>query len=106
VSDTSGFRWRVTVDRGRLVLTVTDGSADPIVFDDPTDLRWFGMQAHRAAVEYDLDVQHDAARASAARRLRRLQAGQPAGNRHAPVVEAPEPALHSDPLVRTLEASA
>ena len=105
VRDAAGFRWLVTVDRGRLVLTVTDGSADPIVLDDPADLRWLGMQTHRAASEFDLDTQYAAAKASADRRLRRVQAGEPAGVRHRPFVEDPEPALHLDPLVRPRESA-
>ncbi len=105
VRDADGFGWLVTVDRGRLVLDrPVDG--ERIVLDDPADLRWLGMQTHRAAVEHDLDVQHAAARASAARRLARQQRGEPLGNRHRPVVEVPETALHADPLVRPLEASA
>jgi hypothetical protein len=82
VRDSSGFRWVVTVDRGRLVLTPAGGS--PIVLEDPTDLRWLGMQTHRAAVEYDLDVQHAAAKASADRRQRRILAGETVGHRHRP----------------------
>jgi hypothetical protein len=100
LTDAAGFRWYVTVDRGRLVLTVADGSAEPVVFDDPTDLRWFGLQLHRAAVEFDLDVQHAAAKASADRRLRRQQAGEVVGNRTRVFVEPPEPAMNLDPLVR------
>jgi len=98
--DDAGFPWLVTVDRGRLVLT---GRTEVVVFDDPTDLRWFGMQLHRAAVEYDLDVQHAAAKASADRRQRRILAGHPAGDRHRAFVEPGEPALHADPLVRLQE---
>lgn len=100
-----GFGWLVTVDRGRLVLTrPVDGLR--VVFSDPAELRWLGMQTHRAAVEYDLDQQHAAAKASADRRLARIRAGGPAGNRHRPVVEAPEPAINLDPLVRPVEVSA
>ncbi len=86
VRDADGFGWLVTVDRGRLVLTGRP-PLPPIVLDDPADLRWLGMQTHRAAVEHDLDVQHAAARASAERRLRRLQAGEPAGLRHRPYTD-------------------
>lgn len=85
VTDAAGFRWLVTVDRGRLVLTPTDGQ--PIVLDDPSDLRWLGMQTHRAAVEHDLDVQHAAAKASADRRQRRILAGEPSGLRHRPFTD-------------------
>lgn len=101
VTDTAGFRWFVTIDRGRLVLESTDGHR--AVFDDPADLRWFGMQAHRAAVESDLDVQHAAAKASADRRQRRRLAGQITGHRHGPFVEPPEPAINLDPLIRLQE---
>ena len=101
VSDAAGFRWLVTVDRGRLVLQRLDEpDAEPIVLDDPTDLRWLGMQTHRAAVEFDLDVQHAAAKASADRRQRRILAGETVGQRHRPFVEPPEPAINLDPLVR------
>jgi hypothetical protein len=96
IRDDSGFPWTVTVDRGRLVLT---GRTEVIVFDDPTDLRWFGMQLHRAAVEYDLGVQHAAAKASADQRQRRILAGEQPGQRHRPFVEPPEPAMNLDPLI-------
>jgi hypothetical protein len=101
VSDAGGFRWLVTVDRGRLVLQrVDEPGHEPIVLDDPGDLRWLGMQTHRAAVEYDLDVTFTAAKASADHRQRRILAGEVAGVRHRPFVEPPEPAIHLDPLVR------
>lgn len=103
--DAAGFRWLVTVDAGRLVLQVADGSADPIVFDDPTDLRWFGMQLHRAAVQHDLDVQLAAATASAARRQRRILAGEQPGLRNRPFVEPPEPAMNLDPLIPRQESA-
>lgn len=99
LTDATGFRWLVTVDAGRLVLTVADGSAEPIVFDDPTDLRWFGMQLHRAVVQHDLDTQYAAVQASVARRERRKRAGEEVGVRHRPFVEPPEPAMHLDPLI-------
>jgi hypothetical protein len=105
VTDAAGFRWLVTVDRGRLVLTEQGGDGAVLTLDDPADLRWLGMQAHRAAVEYDLDAQHTAAKRSADRRLARIRSGEPAGNRHRPVVEAPEPAINLDPLVRRLESA-
>jgi hypothetical protein len=86
VTDAGGFAWLVTVDRGRLVLTGRPPLA-PIVLDDPADLRWFGMQAHRAAVEYDLDVQYAAVKASVDRRQRRKLAGDPVGVRHRPYTD-------------------
>jgi hypothetical protein len=103
LSDATGFRWLVTVDRGRLILTPDDG--DPIEFDDPADLRWFGMQLHRAALQYDLDVQHAAAKASADRRQRRILAGEAVGERHRPFVEPPEPAINLDPLIPRQESA-
>lgn len=85
IPDAAGFRWLVTVDRGRLVLRRLDEpDHEPVILDDPTDLRWLGMQVHRAAVEYDLDVQYAAAKASADRRLARQRAGEPTGLRHRP----------------------
>ncbi len=107
LADAGGFRWLVTVDRGRLVLQRLDEpDADPIVLDDPADLRWLGMQTHRAAVEHDLDVQHAAAKASADRRQRRILAGETVGHRHRPFVEPPEPAMHLDPLIPDRRQSA
>jgi hypothetical protein len=105
VADASGFRWLVTVDRGRLVLQRLDEpDADPIVLQDPTDLRWLGMQTHRAAVEFDLDVQYAAAKASADRRQRRILAGEPVGVRHRPYDDDNvQPAIHADPLIRLQE---
>jgi len=91
LTDTEGFRWLVTVDRGRLVLAVADGSAPPIVFDDPAELRALAPQLTRAVTEHALDAQLAAAKASADARLARRRAGEPAGNRHRPVVERPEP---------------
>lgn len=105
LTDDAGFRWLVTVDAGRLVLTVTDGSAEPVVFTDPTDLRWWGMQLHRAAVQHDLDVQHAAAKASADRRQRRILAGEQPGNRNRRFVEQPEPAMNLDPLIPRQESA-
>lgn len=90
-----GIGWLVTVDRGRLRLTrPADGTT--VVFEDPAELRWFGMQLHRAATEADLDVQLAAAKASADRRLARQRAGQPTGLRHGPFTEPPEPPIHAD----------
>jgi len=105
VSDAGGFRWLVTVDRGRLVLQRLDEpESPPIVLDDPADLRWLGMQTHRAAVELDLDVQHAAAKASADRRQRRILAGETVGLRHRPYDDDNvQPAIHADPLVRLQE---
>ncbi len=96
LTDDEGRPWLVTVDRGRLVL---DNGLRRYVFADPTELRALAPQLTRAVVEHDLDVQEAAAKASATRRLRRAQAGEPLGNRHRPVVEAAEPALALDPLI-------
>jgi hypothetical protein len=81
--DSEGFGWLVTVDRGRLVLS-RPADGEHIVLTDPADLRWLGMQTHRAAVEFDLAVQHEAAKALADRRLRRKRAGEPIGLLHRP----------------------
>lgn len=97
LTDTSGFRWTVTVDRGRLVLT-RDGD-DPVVFERPEELRALAPQIVRAVTEHDLDVQHAAAKASSDRRQRRKLAGEPTGLRHRPFVEPPEPALALDELI-------
>lgn len=92
--DADGFGWLVTVDAGRLRLTrPADGLS--VVFTDPAELRWFGMQAHRGAVQHDQDVQHAAAKASADRRQRRKLAGLPTGVRHHPFVDPPDPPLHA-----------
>jgi hypothetical protein len=86
--DASGFRWYVTVDRGCLVVQRLDALVyAPVILDNPADLRWLGMQTHRAAVEHDLDVQHAAAKASADRRQRRILAGEPSGLRHRPYTD-------------------
>ncbi len=98
--DAEGFGWHVTVDAGRLVLS-RPADGERIVLADPAELRWLGMQLHRAAVQYDGDVQERAAKESATRRLRRIQAGEPAGLRHRPVIEVPEPPLHAERLEPT-----
>jgi hypothetical protein len=90
LTDADGFRWTVTVDRGRLVLT-RDG-VDPVVFDRPEELRSLAPQLVRAVTEHDLDVQLAAVRASHARRPR-------GGQRHRPFVEPPEPALALDEAI-------
>jgi hypothetical protein len=97
LTDADGFRWLVTVDAGRLVLESVEGQR--VVFERPEELRWFGLQAHRAAVEYDQEVQHAAARASAARRQRRINAGEPVGHRNRPFIDPPEPPLNLDPAI-------
>lgn len=96
LTDTDGFRWFVTVDRGRLVLTVADGSAPPIVFDRPEELRSLAPQLTRAVTEHELDAKFAAAKASADRRLRRKQAGEPTGLRHRPFTDPAEPPIHAD----------
>lgn len=94
LTDTDGFRWLVTVDRGRLVLSRQDGSAPPIVFSRPEELRSLAPQLTRAVTEDALDRQLAASKASIARR--------PAGSvRHRPFTEPPEPPAH-----RLLEESA
>lgn len=98
LTDTAGWRWVATCDRGRLVLT-REGDGHRVEFDDPTELRAFAPQLTRAVVEHDLDVQHAAAKASADRRQRRKLAGEPVGRRHGPFVEPAEPALNLDPLI-------
>lgn len=98
LTDAAGFGWLVTVDRGRLVL-VRPADGTRIEFADPTELRWLGLQTHRAAVEHDLAVQHEAAKASADRRQRRKLAGEQLGDRARVFVEPPEPALNLDPLI-------
>lgn len=94
LTDTSGWRWTVTVDRGRLVLD--GGEHGRVEFADPEELRALAPQINRAAIEYDLDRQHAAAKASADRRQRRILAGQPAGVRHRPFVEPDDPPLALD----------
>jgi hypothetical protein len=93
LTDDEGFRWFVTVDRGRLVLDTADGSLTrPIVFDRPEELRSLAPQLLRAVTEHRLDAQIAAAKASHARR--------PAGGlRHRPFVEPPEPALPLDEAI-------
>lgn len=87
--DEEGFRWFVTVDRGRLVLSRADGSTPPIVFSRPEELRSLAPQLTRAVTEHTLDVQMAAAKASIARR--------PAGGvRHRPFTEPAEPPIHAD----------
>jgi hypothetical protein len=90
LTDADGFRWTVTIDRGRLALT-RDG-AEPVVFDRPEELRSLAPQLVRAVTEHDLDVQLAAVKASQARR-------RPGGQRHRPFVEPPEPALALDELI-------
>lgn len=97
LTDARGWRWVVTVDAGRLVLTPPDG--EPIVFADPAELRSLAPQLTRAVAEHDQAAQHAAARASAQRRQRRILAGEPVGHRNRPFVEPPEPAMHLDPLI-------
>lgn len=97
LTDADGFRWYVTVDRGRLVIT-RDGVA-PVVFERPEELRSLAPQLVRAVVEHDLDVQHAAAKASADRRQRRRLAGEPVGIRHRPFVDPAEPAMNLDELI-------
>lgn len=87
LTDSAGFRWIVTVDAGRLVLTVADGSADPIVFDRPEELRSLAPQLTRAVTEHDLAVQEAAVKASIARRHARIAAGGQRGNRHRPFTD-------------------
>jgi hypothetical protein len=84
-----------TVSPGRLLLTAADGS---VVLDaqDPDELRSFAMQVHAAAVDRDLEVQAAAAKASADRRLRRQQRGEPTGYRHGPFTDVPEPPMHME----------
>jgi hypothetical protein len=90
LTDTEGFRWYVTVDRGRLALT-RDG-APPIVFDRPEELRALAPQLVRAVTEHRLDAQLAAAKASHARR--------PAGGlRHRPFAEPAEPAMPLDEAI-------
>jgi hypothetical protein len=90
LTDADGFRWIVTVDRGRLVLTRT--GSDPVVFDHPDELRSLAPQLVRAVTEHDLDVKLAAVKSSHARR--------PAGGlRHRPFVEPPEPGLALDEAI-------
>lgn len=90
LTDVDGFRWSVTVDRGRLVLTRT--GSDPVVFDRPEELRALAPQLVRAVTEHALDEQVAAVKASHARR--------PVGGlRHRPFVEPPEPALALDQAI-------
>jgi hypothetical protein len=96
LTDGEGFRWLVTVDRGLLVLTVADGSAPPIIFNRPEELRALAPQLTRAVTEHTLDAQEAAAKASAARRLLRQRAGQPTGLRHRPFTDPAEPPIHAD----------
>jgi hypothetical protein len=98
LTDTTGTRWLVTVDRGRLVLTRSDG--ETWTFTDPTELRSLSPQLTRAVTEHTLDQQETAAKELAARRLLRKRAGEPAGLLHRPFVEPGEPAMNLDPLVR------
>lgn len=97
LTDADGFRWTVTVDRGRLVLT-RDGD-EPVVFERPEELRSLAPQLVRAVTEHDLDVQERAAKELAAKRLRRKHAGEPLGLLHRPFVEEPEPALNLDEAI-------
>jgi hypothetical protein len=85
LTDADGFRWTVTVDRGRLVLT--RAGEEPVVFERPEELRSLAPQLTRAVTEHALDVQLAAAKASIARR--------PAnGLRHRPFVEPHDPPAH------------
>jgi hypothetical protein len=92
LTDADGFRWTVTVDAGRLVLTRT--GEPPVVFERPEELRSLAPQLVRAVTEHRLGVQAVAAKASADSRLRRQQAGQPTGLRHRPFVDPPDPPAH------------
>jgi hypothetical protein len=87
LTDTDGFRWFVTVDRGRLVLSRADGSAPPVVFERPEELRSLAPQLTRAVTEERLDVQVAAAK-------RGLRNRPPDGLRHRPFIEPPEPPAH------------
>lgn len=96
LTDTGGWRWTVTVDRGRLVLTREGGQV--IEFDDPAELRSLAPQLTRAVAEHALDTQLAAVKASHAR--------LPAGSvRHRPYVEPAEPALNLDPLIPRQESA-
>lgn len=84
-----------TLSPGRLLLTAPSGA---VVLDcqDPDELRAFALQAHAAAVELELSVKADAAKALADRRLARKARGEELGLLHRPFVDLPEPALHMD----------
>jgi hypothetical protein len=99
LTDSDGFRWFVTVDRGRLVLTVADGSAPPLVFDRPEELRSLVPQLVRAVTEHALDAQLAAAKASTDRRIARQRRGEEVGLRHRPFVDPPEPAMNLDEAI-------
>jgi hypothetical protein len=90
LTDADGFRWLVTIDRGRLVLTRT--GSPPVIFDRPEELRSLTPQLVRAVTEHALDAQLAAAKASHARR-------PTSGLRHRPFAEPPEPALALDEAI-------
>jgi hypothetical protein len=97
LTDDRGWRWTVTVDAGRLVLTPPEG--EPLVFANPAELRSLAPQLTRAVAEHTLDAQEAAVRESLARRRARAARGEPTGLRGRPFVEPPEPAMHLDPLI-------
>lgn len=78
---------------GRLVLF--DSRAAVVVdCQDPEELRAFALQVYAAAIEYDQERQHAAAKASTDRRQRRLLAGETLGDRSQRFTDPPEPPAH------------
>lgn len=90
-----GGTWRMCIEPGRLVLVPPHGGA-AVVVEGVDELRAFATTVHLAATEYDQRVQHDAAKRSMERRAARVARGGPAGLRHRPVVETPEPPAHME----------
>lgn len=89
LTDSGGEPWRAVIAPARLLL-VSPGSTLALDFTDPDELRAFAMQVYAAAIDHDGAVQQAAVKAS----LERRRARGLGGNRHRPVVEAPEPPMN------------
>lgn len=97
LTDTDGFRWTVTIDRGCLLLTGPEGRV--IRFERPEELRALAPQLVRAVTEHTLDVQENAAKTRARKRLARKRLGLPIGLAHQPFTDPSEPALALDEAI-------